>query len=81
MSVFGGDGGYIVAAPSVHESGTKYKWNDIAPTIDGLADLLELPEDVRDFLKDNNKKTDTEPKNKPGWVTEDLRACPRRSEK
>jgi hypothetical protein len=44
-----GDGGYIVAAPSVHHTGRAYKWN-IDPTEMGLDDLLDLPDDLKAAL-------------------------------
>jgi Bifunctional DNA primase/polymerase, N-terminal/Primase C terminal 2 (PriCT-2) len=40
-----GDGGYAVAPPSVHESGTQYVWVDGASLDD--APLAELPENIR----------------------------------
>jgi len=37
-----GDGGYIVAYPSIHISGHQYKW-EYTPGLDGWNDLIEYP--------------------------------------
>ena len=45
-----GEGGYVVAAPSVHESGVEYAWiarSDGIATVDSLAGLIELPAPAR----------------------------------
>lgn len=63
-----GDGGYIMAAPSVHPSGAIYQWT-IDPVENELADLLDLPSEVQKILKSSNG---TKPKNKEGWVQEAL---------
>lgn len=44
-----GDGGYIVAPPSIHESGKAYKWDGtttIEPLPSALAELLNRPDDT-----------------------------------
>lgn len=56
------NGGYIVVAPSVHESGTVYQWGHIDPVEDGLYDLCEMTKDMAEFLQskadESNKTTD-----------------------
>lgn len=49
-----GEGGYIVAAPSVHPNGNVYRWKDSAFTPDGIA---QADEAVISFLKQERKKT------------------------
>lgn len=39
-----GDGGYVVAAPSVHPNGAQYRWLDDVPPLGALADLPHAPE-------------------------------------
>lgn len=43
-----GDGGYIVAAPSVHLSGAVYTW--IVDPLESPDDLLPLPKDVQEWF-------------------------------
>jgi hypothetical protein len=53
---FRGDGGYVIAPPSLHPNGTQYKWKflkNLAPTPDWLISLIEK--------KQNGKAADTEP--------------------
>jgi len=69
------DGGYIVAAPSIHENGTQYKWN-IDPTEMGLDDLMDLPGDVKSKLTTNNSDGEAVSKNPEGWVQEALMGVP-----
>jgi hypothetical protein len=49
--------GYVVAAPSLHPNGNRYKWT--RPLPDDLSELPPLPDDVRAWLA-------PEPKNDPG---------------
>ena len=65
-----GDGGYIVAAPSIHPNGVQYQW-DIDPTEMGLDDLMDLPDDVKVELN-NSQTIDGTNKNAEGWVQEAL---------
>ena len=65
-----GDGGYIVAAPSIHPNGVQYQW-DIDPTEMGLDDLMDLPDDVKAELN-NSQTIDGTNKNAEGWVQEAL---------
>jgi len=64
------DGGYVVAAPSIHPNGVQYQWN-IDPTEMDLDDLLDLPDDIKkrfdSFQTDEGKN-----KNPEGWVQEAL---------
>jgi hypothetical protein len=69
------DGGYIVAAPSIHANGTKYKWN-IDPTEMGLDDLMDLPDDVKSKLTAGSNNGETVSKNPEGWVQEALMGVP-----
>ena len=67
------DGGYIIVAPSLHQSGTKYKWLNIDPTEDGLDDLCDISEELIKYIggvKDNTKGEDgiKEKKNPEGWI-------------
>lgn len=48
-----GEGGYIVAAPSVHPNGNVYRWKDSAFTPDGIA---QADEAVISFLKQERKR-------------------------
>jgi hypothetical protein len=43
-----GDGGYIVAPPSMHESGTPYRWVDGA-SLDNVA-FADLPDSIRQLM-------------------------------
>jgi hypothetical protein len=68
------NGGYIVAAPSIHPNGKTYQWGGIDPIEDGLDDLLPLSDELKALL---SSKAETEPgqpksKNKDGWVQEAL---------
>lgn len=72
---FRGDGGYILVPPSVHPNGKQYQWMNIDPTEMGLDDLLEMPEDILKFCKEDKKTPtipDGIPKNKPDWVQDAL---------
>jgi hypothetical protein len=40
-----GDGGFFVAAPSIHPNGTQYKW--VLDPLESPDDLLDLPEEVK----------------------------------
>lgn len=63
------DGGYVVAAPSIHPNKTKYKWV-IDPTEMGLDDLMDLPDSLKEkLLVQNDIETF---KNPEGWVQEAL---------
>jgi hypothetical protein len=44
------DGGLVVLAPSVHKSGTSYKWA-INPISDGLNDLADFPHDALEHFQ------------------------------
>jgi putative DNA primase/helicase len=48
------DGGIVVLAPSVHESGKQYEWSNVNPIEDGLCDLLEMPADIIEHFKNQN---------------------------
>jgi hypothetical protein len=60
-----GDGGYVVAPPSIHPSGREYKWV-LPPWEQGLA---ELPAWVNDSLVKNPKTKACCKKNNPNWVS------------
>ncbi len=63
-----GEGGYIVAPPSIHSNGQVYTWNgNINPLVDGLDELGEMPPDTLSFCKNAAKTTDLKPdgENKP----------------
>jgi hypothetical protein len=64
------DGGFIVAAPSIHANGKQYEWL-IDPVEMGLDDLLDLPEDLKKLLpiKTEDEKSLKNPK---GWEFEAL---------
>jgi len=64
------DGGYIVAAPSIHPNGVRYKWN-IDPTEMGLDDLIDLPDEIKTKFNDL-QTTEGNNKNSEGWVQEAL---------
>lgn len=49
-----GDGGYVVAPPSIHGSGRQYKWMEDCSIHD--VDPVECPEWVLDFIKNPPKK-------------------------
>ena len=49
-----GDGGYVVAPPSMHGSGRQYKWMEECSILD--VDPVECPEWVLDFIKNPPKK-------------------------
>lgn len=49
-----GDGGYVVAPPSIHGSGRQYKWMEDCSILD--VDPVECPEWVLDFIKNPPKK-------------------------
>lgn len=63
-----GDGGYIVAAPSIHESGNKYEWELSSHPED--TEIAEAPQWLIDIVK-KTKGQDKKYKAKP--VTEYLR--------
>lgn len=63
-----GDGGYIMAAPSLHPNGSQYEWT-IDPVENELMDLMDLPPEVKSILKSSNG---TKPKNEEGWVQDVL---------
>ena len=73
------NGGYIVAAPSIHPNGTVYKWGDIDPIEDGLDDLLPLSDDLKALLSSEAETASGKPKskNKDGWVQEALLGVPK----
>jgi len=48
-----GDGGYVVAPPSMHGSGRQYRWMDDCNILD--VDLAECPDWVLDFIKNPPK--------------------------
>jgi hypothetical protein len=48
------DGGIVVLAPSVHESGKHYEWSNVNPIEDGLDDLLEMPTDIIEHFRNQN---------------------------
>ncbi len=49
-----GDGGYVVAPPSMHGSGRQYRWMEDCSILD--VDPVECPEWVTDFIKNPPKK-------------------------
>jgi putative DNA primase/helicase len=56
------NGGFVVAAPSVHKSGRTYQFGDVDPLEHGFDDLLEMPEEVAEFFKtQNGGNSDREP--------------------
>ena len=63
------DGGYVVAAPSVHPNGTRYAWQ-IDPIEMGLDDLLDLPIDIKKKLVDAMEKGVSRQRSDEGWVQE-----------
>lgn len=55
-----GEGGQIIAAPSVHPSGGFYRWEeDLAP---GEVDIADAPEWLVNLALEASKKTQTKPK-------------------
>jgi Bifunctional DNA primase/polymerase, N-terminal/Family of unknown function (DUF5906) len=46
-----GEGGYIIAAPSIHPIGRQYTWDGIDPLYDGIDALADLPDEILQFLK------------------------------
>jgi hypothetical protein len=71
-----GDGGYVVAPPSVHPSGRRYTWAK-GRSPDDLP-LAPCPEWLLKLLETRNQKAIKEPKNneEPGWVETLLRGVP-----
>ena len=54
-----GDGGYIVAAPSLHMSGQGYSWDGLAGTLESLIrkELTPLPDWLRKLLEEPKRRT------------------------
>jgi len=65
------DGGYVVAAPSIHPNGRTYKWQ-IDPIEMGLDDLMDLPDNVRIKLIEYMEKGAPFHRAEEGWVQEAL---------
>jgi hypothetical protein len=49
------DGGFVVVAPSPHKSGKHYQWSNINPGEYGLDDLLEMPPEIIEHFKKQNR--------------------------
>lgn len=60
-----GDGGYIIAPPSIHDSGMQYRWINEPFVIHSLPYLPEVSKKVL-------YKEHVEEKNKSGWISEAL---------
>jgi hypothetical protein len=53
------DGCYVLAPPSLHNSGNRNQWHNIDPTQHGLDDLLELPDDILQYILSQNGQHDS----------------------
>jgi len=59
-----GDGGFVVAPPSLHKSGNNYRW-EVGPD---EAEVQPLPEDLLNRIKKPNKKSEYSKKNIPNQI-------------
>ena len=75
------NGGLFVAPPTLHKSGSQYQWIKINPVEDGLDDLLDLPDEILNFIlsmqggraEKSNEKIDDSMRsgsNFPSWLEE-----------
>lgn len=67
---FRGRGGYVVAPPSIHESGTRYCWEVSSDPADGV-ELAGLPQWLHDLLANGKRqKGKSAPRDVPAAVAE-----------
>ena len=60
-----GDGGYVIVAPSVHESGKRYRWVGIAPNVKPNTDFPAVLSGTDVSLKNGIQKS-------PDWISQAL---------
>lgn len=66
---FRGTGGYVVAPPSLHESGNRYIWEASGDPADGVAPA-ELPAWLHDLLTKGGQRTGNKPQEIPERVAQ-----------
>ncbi len=66
------EGGYVVLPPSINIHNVKYKWLKSDPTIYGLEELADMPDEVHKFITENTNGN-SKLENREDWLNESLK--------
>ena len=58
------EGSIFIAPPSIHKSGSVYEWIGINPLEMGIEDIIDLPEDILNFILSRQNKSERKGKEK-----------------